>query len=115
MKTYQGRCHCGAVHFEVDTDLARVVRCNCSICRRRGATMTLVDEKQLRIIEGQDSLTLYQFHTRNAKHYFCKVCGIYPFHRTRRFPDKYGVNLGCLEGVDIYALDTELVDGAAFD
>ncbi|HWL89462.1 MAG TPA: hypothetical protein VNO21_26845 [Polyangiaceae bacterium] len=34
-KTYRGRCHCGKVHFEVTTDLGRVVECNCSHCSRK--------------------------------------------------------------------------------
>jgi len=115
MTTYQGSCHCGKVKFEVDTEFDRVVRCNCSICRRRASPMVYIDESQLKVLEGEESLTLYQFHTQRAKHYFCKVCGIYPFHRTRRFPDKYVVNIGCLEGVDPYAFTPELVDGASFD
>lgn len=115
MKTYSGQCHCGRVKFEADTDLQRVVRCNCSICRRRASPMVYVHEDQLRVLEGQDCLTLYQFHTRQAQHFFCKVCGIYTFHRTRRFADKYVVNIGCLAGVDVYAYQPELVDGASFD
>lgn len=115
MSIYRGQCHCGKVKFEVDTDLDRVVRCNCSLCRRRSALMTYAHENDLRIIDGEDALGLYQFHTMQAKHYFCRTCGIYPFHRTRRFPDKYGVNIGCLEGVDPYNFEPELIDGVSFD
>lgn len=32
----------------------------------------------------------YQFHTKTARHFFCKVCGIYPFHRKRVTPDNLG-------------------------
>jgi len=92
-----------------------VRRCNCSICRRKGAMMTYVPETSFHITGGKDALTEYQFHTKTARHYFCRHCGIYPFHRTRRFPDKFAVNVGCLEGVDVFALNPEFTDGAAFE
>ncbi len=59
-------------------------------------TATLSD---LDILAGQENLTLYQFHTRTAKHYFCKVCGIYTHHQRRSDPSQFGVNAACLEGV----------------
>src|SRR5256885_5447391 len=43
--TYKGACHCGVVTFEVETPLTPAVRCNCSLCRRRGA----VDRKSTRL------------------------------------------------------------------
>jgi hypothetical protein len=45
-------------------------------------------------------LRLYQFDTEEAEHYFCSVCGIYTHHKRRSNPNQYGINLGCLEGVD---------------
>ena len=44
-----------------------------------------------RAIAGEDKLTLYQWNTKIARHYFCSVCGIYPFHRKRSMPDHYGI------------------------
>ncbi|HTR07490.1 MAG TPA: GFA family protein [Paraburkholderia sp.] len=110
----KGSCHCGAVQFEVRTELEPAVRCNCSLCRRKGALMSpLFAGENLTILAGQDSLTLYQFNTRVAKHYFCKHCGIYPFHQTRKDATRWRVNLGCLEGVDAYALEASVADGAS--
>ncbi|QGZ65252.1 GFA family protein [Paraburkholderia acidisoli] len=111
---FKGACHCGAVKFEVETALESAVRCNCSLCRRRGALMSpMFDANRLTILEGEDALTLYQFNSRVAKHYFCKHCGIYPFHQTRKDPARWRVNLGCLEGVDVYALPAAVADGAS--
>jgi hypothetical protein len=114
-KTYSGSCHCGTVKFEVDTALTPANRCNCSLCRRKGALMSPVFEAdRLRIVAGEDALTLYQFNTRVAKHYFCRHCGIYPFHQTRRDPKLWRANLGCLEGVDVYALEeSDVANGAS--
>ena len=115
MTTYAGSCHCGKVRFEVDTDLDRVVRCNCSMCRRRGAVMTRVEPEHFHLLSGEDDLSSYQFHTHTATHYFCRTCGIYPFHRPRSAPNLYVVNVGCLEGVDPYGFEPGLVDGKGYD
>ncbi|WP_321889379.1 GFA family protein [Paraburkholderia bannensis] len=109
-----GSCHCGAVRFEVRTALAPASRCNCSLCRRKGALMSPpFAAGDLTITRGEADLTLYQFNTRVAKHYFCKHCGIYPFHQTRKDPKLWRVNLGCLDGVDVYALEAGVNDGAS--
>ena len=111
---HHGSCHCGAVQFEVRTPLTPAARCNCSLCRRKGALMSpLFPAADLRIVQGEDALTLYQFNTRTARHYFCKHCGIYPFHQTRKDPQQWRVNIGCLAGVDPYAFDAGVNDGAS--
>lgn len=112
--TYQGSCHCGTVKFEVDTAIAPAGRCNCSLCKRKGALMTpFVPAGNLRVLAGAEDLTLYQFNTRMARHFFCRHCGIYPFHQTRKDPGLWRVNVGCLEGVDPYALESSVSDGAS--
>jgi hypothetical protein len=112
--TLKGSCHCGAVQFEVRTAVTPAARCNCSLCRRKGALMTpAFPVADLTIVSGEDALTLYQFNTNVAKHYFCKHCGIYPFHQTRKDPLLWRANIGCLEGVDAYALEAGLNDGAS--
>ncbi len=67
------------------------------------------------LIAGKEYLTLYQFHTNTAKHYSCKLCGIYPFHKPRVAPDFYGINVACLEDVDTFKLEPGLVDGGSYE
>ncbi len=68
----------------------------------------------LRIVKGAEDLTLYQWNTRTAKHYFCATCGIYTHHQRRSNPNEYGFNVACLEGVDPFSLEPVPVgDGAA--
>lgn len=98
METYIGSCHCGAVTFQIKSDFHELTTCDCSICVRKNAVMVKVHESKMDILTGLDSLTTYQFHTNTAEHYFCKVCGIYPFHRKRVTPDFFGVNVHSLEG-----------------
>lgn len=114
MQTYRGSCHCQRVQFEIQSALKPSNRCNCSYCRRRGAVMTRVPADAFKLLSGEDSLGLYQFNTGVAKHYFCKHCGIYTFHRPRVAPELYGVNVGCLEGVDPLSLEVGVNDGAAY-
>jgi hypothetical protein len=113
LKPYKGSCHCGAVKFEVQTTLSPALRCNCSLCKRKGTVMAAVDPEHFKLLSGESSLSLYQFNTRAAKHYFCRTCGIYTFHRPRTNPNIYRVNVGCLEGVDPFSLEVGLNDGAS--
>jgi hypothetical protein len=112
----KGSCHCGAVAFEVELEngLEDLRRCNCSLCRRKGAIMASVPLDRLKVVKGADSLTVYQWNTRTAKHYFCKTCGIYTHHQRRSNPTLFGFNVACLEGVDPFTLgDVRVGDGAA--
>jgi hypothetical protein len=111
---YQGHCHCGAVRFSFESEpLTKGLRCNCSICARKGALMSPepIPQDRLKIEVQEDMLGLYQFGAKTAKHYFCKNCGIYTFHETSRKPGHFRVNLGCVDGVDTFALETAVFDG----
>jgi hypothetical protein len=54
----------------------------------------------IKIVKGEDSLKLYQFNTKTAKHFFCSQCGIYTHHQRRSNPNQYGFNVACLEGIN---------------
>jgi hypothetical protein len=95
-----GSCHCGAVRFQVETDFPELTTCDCSLCARKNALMVKVHESRFTLLAGQDRLSEYQFHTHTARHYFCSVCGIYPFHCKRVTPEFFGVNVFCLENFD---------------
>ena len=107
---YSGSCHCGSVKFSLKTDLSKVVQCNCSICKRKNAKMNLVPKDAITITHGEENLTIYQFGTNIAKHFFCKTCGIYTHHQRKSDPNGIGVNLGCLNVLDSFAIDSELLN-----
>ena len=111
-KTYRGTCHCGRVKFVVNANLDHVRVCDCSICRRRGALNHRVAESDLQILTPLDELTLYQWNTRTAKDYFCPTCGISPFRRPRTAPEKWTVNVRCIEGIDPEAIPKKYVHGS---
>lgn len=104
---HRASCHCGAVvlALTLPDGIVDPRRCDCSICRRKGAIVAAVPLEGLRIVQGAEALTLYQFNTHVAEHYFCSRCGIYTHHRRRSNPNEYGYNVGCLEGVNPFELD----------
>lgn len=113
-KHYRGSCHCGAVRFGFEgEDITNGLRCNCSICSRKGAMMSseVIPPEKFKIESEEGALGLYRFGLMTAKHYFCNHCGIYPFHESARKPGHYRVNLGCVEGIDTFALVADVFDG----
>ncbi len=105
---HKATCHCGEVELELylPNGIEKPRRCDCSICRRKGAIVASVKLNGIRILKGQYSLKLYQFNTNTAKHYFCSNCGIYTHHQRRSDPTEYGFNVGCLDGVNPFDLDS---------
>ena len=61
-------CHCGEVEAEInlDGDLEKTLRCNCSICKRKGAMVTTINKEDLKIIKGENKIKIYQI-TRNIQ------------------------------------------------
>lgn len=117
LKKYHASCHCGEIQFEFECELiTKGCRCNCSICRRKGATMSdsYIEPEKFSLLKGKQSLQRYQFGDHDVYHYFCKTCGIYPFHDGPAFPGKYRVNLGCVEDLDLDSLEIRKIDGASF-
>jgi hypothetical protein len=111
---HRASCHCGSVELELDLPdgIVNPRRCDCSICRRKGAVVASVPLSGIRIVKGAEHLKLYRFNTLAAKHYFCSNCGIYTHHQRRSNPAQYGFNVGCLEGVNPFDIaDVPVNDG----
>ena len=106
------KCHCGVVEAEIKApeNFERILRCNCSLCKRKGAVMSMVKNEDFKITKGTDKLKIYQFHTKVAKHYFCSICGIYTHHNPRSNPAMTGFNLGCIDEINTFGLDSIAVN-----
>lgn len=111
MRPYTGSCHCGRVRFEVTTDLALVVECNCSICTRKAYLHLIVPQERFRLLSGEDDLITYRFGTMVAQHRFCGHCGVAGFYIPRSHPDHVDVNVRCLDDVDLQTLTVAPFDG----
>jgi hypothetical protein len=106
-KTYHGSCHCGAVRFSCELDLnADTSRCNCSICAKTRFWKSLIKAEKMRVEQGADALTDYQFGSNTIHHLFCRTCGVKTFGRAHfdtvfnGEPLKgefYAVNVACLD------------------
>ena len=110
MQTYKGQCHCGKVRFEVDTDLAETMVCNCSHCSKKGLILHFVDENNFRITDGEKDLGLYQFNKKQIDHLFCRHCGTQPFARGKAF-GKACINVRCLDDVELDSLSPKPFNG----
>ncbi|RLA08784.1 MAG: GFA family protein [Gammaproteobacteria bacterium] len=114
-KKYTGSCHCQAIKFEfTESDkISTGLRCNCSICQRKGYVMSsfVVSPDEIKITDESNNLTMYQFGDKTAKHYFCQKCGIHPFHQTFRQPNHYRINLGCIQNIDMEKLTIKVFNG----
>ena len=98
-------CHCKKVVIELNIikGIEDLVRCNCSLCKRRGSIMAKVKLKNLKIKKGQDKLSVYKFgRKRHAEHFFCSICGIYTHHRSYTNPENYEFNVACIDTVDTF-------------
>ena len=82
-KTYHGSCHCGAVRFEADIDLAAgTVRCNCTLLHQGRATgASSSSPPPSACSRARTRSTDYQFGTLQGHHLFCRRCGIHAFSR----------------------------------
>ncbi|WP_153913220.1 GFA family protein [Shewanella sp. TC10] len=114
MPKHRASCHCGSVVMELSLSkgLQDVRRCDCSMCRRRGAIVASINLDDIQFIQGEHELNVYQFNTKTAKHYFCRHCGIYTHHQRRSNPNQFGFNVACLAGINPLKIDQiKLYDG----
>ena len=123
MRTYQASCHCGAVRYQADIDLAKGAnKCNCSLCTKSRAWFAFVPGALVRNITGDDRLADYRWTPPGKPepflHFqFCKTCGVRAFgwgdHPS--FGGKfYAVPVAALDDVDpdeLAAAPINYIDG----
>jgi hypothetical protein len=82
LKIHSGSCHCGAVRFEAEIDIAQgTVKCNCSSCAKARSWLTIVPASRYHLTSGAESQANYQWTPPGKprptiEFHFCKICGI---------------------------------------
>ena len=112
-QSYTGSCHCGAIAYTVEVDTAQALKCNCSICTKLGAVWAFAPKRKFKLAKGADKQGDYLFNKKRLHHRFCTACGIESYAEGTG-PDgspTVGINLRCLEGVDVDKLSPRAWDG----
>ncbi|GMT08765.1 hypothetical protein PFISCL1PPCAC_62 [Pristionchus fissidentatus] len=113
---HKGSCHCGAVQWEATAPARlKVYRCNCSICNKKSNEHFIVSSTCFRLIAGEDQLTTYTFNTHQAKHRFCKVCGVQSFYIPRSNPNDFGVMPHCIDSPTVERIEYIDFDGQKWE
>ena len=96
-----GGCHCQAVRFKATVSAEAVVLCcNCSICTMTGFRHLIVKHRDFVLLSGQNELNQYTFNTCQAKHLFCRICGVKSFYQPRSHPDSWSINIHCIDNFE---------------
>ncbi len=113
--TYKGSCHCGRIAFEVEGEIQGVIECNCSICSRKGSLLWFVPRDQVRFTTPESGASEYLFNKHHVHHRFCPVCGIHPYAvgKNPKGGEMAAINVRCLEGVDLSAIEVKPFDGCS--
>jgi hypothetical protein len=116
MTKHSGGCQCGRVRYEVEVGLDDTITCNCSRCGKLGSVLTFAPAQAFTLLSGEDALTEYRFNTGKIVHTFCATCGIESFARgtAPNGAEMAAINVRCLDGVDVFALEPTEVNGKAF-
>jgi len=114
VQTHQGSCHCGAVAYEVDTDLDGLVECNCSHCYRKGFVLGFVPPAAFRVLK-EGPQTAYLFNSHKIHHRFCQTCGVQTFaHGESPNGPMVAVNIRTLTDIEPFSWTAQRVDGRGF-
>ena len=111
MQQHEGSCHCGTVKFKIRGKITELTTCDCSICIKKNAVMTKIHEDDFELMSKWADLTQYNWNMKVARHFFCKKCGIYTFHKKRAQPDYFGINVFCLDGFDSSSINVRATEG----
>ncbi len=95
-----GSCLCGAIAYEADADVKRIVHCHCQTCRKTHAaafsSVTAVPRDAFRWTRGGELLGAFESSPGKFRR-FCTRCGSHLMAERTAQPVVL-LRLGCLDG-----------------
>jgi hypothetical protein len=115
----KGSCHCGATQFEIAEPPARLTRCTCSFCSKRGSLWAYYSPDRFKLLTARDRVSTYQWRSYTIEHHHCSICGCGTYTESPDWkagkPDferrKIGVNARLLDEFDLDAVPVDVLDG----
>jgi hypothetical protein len=109
-----GTCHCGAVSWNYQGSPARLVVCNCSICRRLRPLWAHAQSDRVTITAAADSTIAYVWGDKGLAFHTCKRCGCttHWIGLEAESPQNMAVNAALADPRDIADLPVRHFDGA---
>jgi hypothetical protein len=111
---HHGSCLCGDVQFEVEVDLSKGSRCNCTTCTKLGTTGSVVRPAAFTLLSPESKLASFTRTPDIASRYFCARCHAFCFgkgHLEVLGGDFVSVNLNCIDGFDVSRTELSYWDG----
>lgn len=98
---YKGSCLCGAVTYEIKSDLVAVTSCHCTMCQKQHgaafATYGSVRREDFIYLSGESLLATYQSSSLISRK-FCGRCGSnIEWSGSKKFPDWVSIAIATLD------------------
>ena len=114
---YQGKCLCGAVHYQADGPSAFMGNCYCADCQKESGaghiTAVAVPDAGMTISGLTSSYTKRADSGQSLTKFFCPVCGVTLFTRAEGLPGLALIRAGTLDDTSVVAPQVNMyVDSA---
>ncbi|MFK7872675.1 MAG: GFA family protein [Oligoflexales bacterium] len=113
MSLFKGRCHCGEVAFQFETEITSLLECNCTICHKLGSLWIFIPASSVHFEKEKVRMSEYQFGQKKLTHKFCQKCGIETFAcgEDKEGNKLMGINVRCLEDFEWKDFEVRAHDG----
>lgn len=108
-------CHCGDVSLELSFLPKEIGECNCSICRRYGASWAYFSPEQVHVKMGEQT-AFYCWGDKEVEFHQCHSCGCLTHYVTREKCSEsiLAVNMKLAENEVLSAIPVRKIDGASY-